>query len=197
MQPWPQAPSMYSGSSTFDWFWPRHQNKLWILKEDVLSKEKQKKLLVSILCYLHSFWPMSGLIFWWNCVVIFCFLVFEQPILFWIERADTMVGYEHQSFYKAFYSPRRRVWQPCSETCSFSLMWHINHECLSFQCSRTCDKGTQSRKTYCVSDDQIRDQFLCDSSQKPETLRMCNLRPCKADWFIGKWNKVGSLTLFP
>eukprot|EP00794_Sanderia_malayensis_P009974 gene9974-10997_t len=61
------------------------------------------------------------------------------------------------------------------------------------QCSRTCDKGTQTRKVFCVSDGQIKDEFHCDSRVKPETLQVCNLRPCKAAWFVGKWNRCSRI----
>ncbi|XP_065059610.1 ADAMTS-like protein 4 [Rhopilema esculentum] len=61
------------------------------------------------------------------------------------------------------------------------------------QCSRSCDKGVQTRKSYCTSGETIVEEQLCDKERKPERARVCNLRPCQAVWFMGTWNTCDKL----
>lgn len=57
------------------------------------------------------------------------------------------------------------------------------------ECSRSCDNGVQTRKSYCSEGDTVVDESLCDKRRKPENDRVCSLRPCKAYWFMGDWSK--------
>ncbi|XP_028347238.1 A disintegrin and metalloproteinase with thrombospondin motifs 20 isoform X8 [Physeter macrocephalus] len=54
------------------------------------------------------------------------------------------------------------------------------------ECLVTCGKGTRQRQVWCqLNEDHLSDGF-CDPSNKPESLRPCELHAC-ASWQVGPW----------
>ena len=98
------------------------------------------------------------------------------------------------------YFPSKQVWNFLTKytvvLCPASILPSSSIFLLMFQCSRSCDNGVQTRKSYCTEGDSVVDDSFCDKRRKPENAKVCSLRPCKASWFIGEWSKVNITIAF-
>lgn len=67
-----------------------------------------------------------------------------------------------------------------------------------FQCSATCDEGTQTREVICLT--FMRGQYRvgldmqCPARDKPNNTAPCNLGKCLPQWYTTDWSEV--LTFF-
>jgi len=62
-------------------------------------------------------------------------------------------------------------------------------------CSASCAGGLQSKPVFCkrIDDDTIVSNKYCDSRTTPAVVtRSCNMEPCPAQWFVGKWEECSS-----
>lgn len=93
-------------------------------------------------------------------------------------------------------------WKPKQTENAFSVLYIIKraYPYLSiffnniFQCSATCDEGTQTREVICLT--FMRGQYRvgldmqCPARDKPNNTAPCNLGKCLPQWYTTDWSEV-------